>query len=311
MTPLRMHADEIPIDVGLVRQLLTAQFPQWADLPLSLVPSAGTDNAIYRLGADKAVRLPRIHWATGQIAKERTWLPRLAPHLPVQLPVQLAIGEPDAGYPYQWAVYAWLPGAHATSATIPDLPAVAHDLARFITALQQIDAAGGPPAVEHGLRGVPLALRDAGTRAAIALCASFANAAMGKLIDAAAATRVWEAALQAPAWAGPPVWFHGDLLPGNLLVNDGRLSAVIDWSGLGVGDPACDVMCAWGLFTGESRAVFRAALGVDDATWDRARGQALSQAVIFVPYYLETNPVGVASARRMIAEVLADEEPTV
>lgn len=112
--------------------------------------------------------------------------------------------------------------------------------------------------------------------------------------------------LGAPEWEREPVWFHGDLLPGNLLVVDGRLSAVIDWSGLGVGDPACDLMCAWALFSGESRAARNAALGVDDATWARARGQALSQAVIFVPYYLHANPVGVASARRMIAEVLAD-----
>lgn len=220
MTTGRLHADEIPTDVDLVRRLLAAQFPQWADLPLAPVPSAGTDNAIYRLGADMAVRLPRIHWATGQIAKEWVWLPRLAPHLPVQLPVQLATGAPDAGYPYQWAVYAWLPGEHATSAFMPDPYVIARELAQCILALQRIDPAGGPPAVEHGLRGVPLALRDAGTRAAIA--------AMGGMLDAAAAMRVWEAALRAPAWAGPPVWFHGDLLPGNLLIRDGRLSAVFD-----------------------------------------------------------------------------------
>lgn len=297
-----MHADEIATDVGLVRRLLAAQFPRWAGLPLAAVPSAGTDNAIYRLGDDLAVRLPRIHWATGQVPKERAWLPKLAPLLPLQLPEQLAVGEPDAGYPYQWAVYRWLTGEHATSAPLADPRQMAHDLARFIIALQQIDPAGGPPAAEHNLRGAPLALRNVATRAGIA--------AMGDLIDANLAIEVWEAALRAPAWQRAPVWFHGDLLPGNLLVLDGRLSAVIDWSGLGVGDPACDLMCAWALFSGESREVFRAALGVDNATWARARGQALSQAVIFVPYYLHTNPVGVTSARRMIAEVLADERPT-
>jgi aminoglycoside phosphotransferase (APT) family kinase protein len=297
-----MHIDEVPTDSGLVRRLLAAQFPQWADLPLAPVPSAGTDNAIYRLGDDLAVRLPRIHWATGQVAKERAWLPKLAPLLPLQLPVQLAVGEPGAAYPYQWAIYRWLPGEHATSAPLADPPLAARDLAAFILALQQIDPTGGPLATEHNLRGVPLALRDAATRAAIA--------AMGNLVDAELATRVWEAALRAPPWEREPVWFHGDLLPGNLLVVDGRLSAVIDWSGLGVGDPACDLMCAWALFSGESREAFRAALGVDDATWDRARGQALSQAVIFVPYYLHTNPVGVASARRMITALLADYQRT-
>jgi aminoglycoside phosphotransferase (APT) family kinase protein len=294
----KMHADEIPTDSGLVRRLLAAQFPHWADLPITSVPSAGTDNAIYRLGQDKAVRLPRIHWASGQIAKERVWLPRLAPHLPLQLPRQLAIGVPDSGYPYDWAVYAWLEGESATQAVIDDLVQVARELAQFISALRALDPAGGPPALAHQLRGVPLALRDAPTRAGIA--------AMGSLIDTTAATRVWEAALAAPDWDAAPIWFHGDLLPGNLLLQQGRLSAVIDWSGLGIGDPACDLMCAWALFSGDSRAVFRAALEVDDATWTRARGQALSQAVIFVPYYLTSNPVGVASARRMIAAVLAD-----
>jgi aminoglycoside phosphotransferase (APT) family kinase protein len=283
MTGTRMHADEVPTDVGLVRRLLAAQFPQWASLPITPVPSAGTDNAIYRLGEDKALRLPRIHWATGQIAKERTWLPRLAPHLTLELPDQLAVGAPDAGYPYEWGVYRWLAGGSAADACIASLDEAAVALARFITALQRLDPTGGPAAVEHRLRGAPLHLRDEGTRAAIALRAGFANAAMGAMVDADAALRVWEEVLRAPEWDRSPVWFHGDLLPGNLLVAEGRLSAVIDWSGLGVGDPACDLMCAWALFSGPSRQTFRDALAVDDATWARARGQALSQAVIFIP----------------------------
>lgn len=298
MTGTRMHADEVPTDVGLVRRLLAAQFPQWAGLPITPVPSGGTDNAIYRLGEDKAVRLPRIHWATGQIAKERTWLPRLAPYLTLELPAQLVVGVPDAGYPYEWGVYRWLAGESVADAPIVSLDETAVALARFITALQRLDPTGGPVAVEHRLRGAPLHLRDEGTRAAIA--------AMGAMIDADAALRVWDEALRAPEWDRPPAWFHGDLLPGNLLLTEGRLSAVIDWSGLGVGDPACDLMCAWGLFSGPSRRTFRDALAVDDATWARARGQALSQAVIFIPYYLHTNPVGVAGAQRMLREVLAD-----
>jgi aminoglycoside phosphotransferase (APT) family kinase protein len=298
MTGARMLADEVPTDVGLVRRLLAAQFPQWADLPITPVPSAGTDNAIYRLGEDKAVRLPRIHWATGQIAKELRWLPGLAPYLPLELPVQLAVGTPHAGYPYAWGVYRWLAGESAADAPIASLEETAVALARFITALQRLDPTGGLAAVEHGLRGAPLHLRDDGTRVAIT--------AMGAMLDADAALRVWEEALRAPEWDRPPVWFHGDLLPGNLLVTAGRLSAVIDWSGLGVGDPACDLMCAWALFSGPSRQTFRDALAVDDATWARARGQALSQAVIFIPYYLHTNPVGVARAQRMLREVLSE-----
>jgi aminoglycoside phosphotransferase (APT) family kinase protein len=297
----RMHADEVETDASLVRRLLAAQFPRWAGLPVEPVPSAGTDNALYRLGADMVVRLPRVAGATGQVEKDRHWLPRLAPRLPLAVPVLLAEGKPAGGYPFPWSVYRWLRGEDATeSGRISDLRRAAEDLARFVAALQDIDPTGGPPAAEHGLRGVPLATRDAETRGAIS--------ALRGLIDADAATAAWEAALQAPGWGRPPVWFHGDLLPGNLLVQRGRLSAVIDFSGLGVGDPACDLMVAWSLFTGESREAFRAALGVDDATWARGRGHALSWALIFIPYYLETNPVGVAGARRAVEEVLADHE---
>lgn len=294
----RMHVNEVDTNVDLVQRLLAAQFPRWADLPLVPVPSSGTDNALYRLGADFVVRLPRIEWATGQIEKERVWLPRLAPRLPLQLPEQVAIGSPGEGYPWQWAIYRWLPGQSATLATLADPVEAARDLARFVSALQGLDPGGGPDAGAHGLRGRPLRVRDAETRRCIAELA-------GEL-DTAAALRVWEAALAAPDWGRSPVWFHGDLLPGNVLVDHGRASAVIDFSGLGVGDPAPDLMIAWGLFTGESRAAFRAALQVDDATWARGRGHALAQAVIFIPYYVDTNPVGVANARRQIAEVLAE-----
>ncbi len=293
-----MHADEVDTDASLVGRLLAAQFPQWAGLPIAPVSSAGTDNAIYRLGDDMAVRLPRIHWAVGQVDKEHEWLPRLGPFLPLAISVPLAKGQPGEGYPWHWSVYQWLKGENATIDLIADPRQAAIDLAQFITALQRIDTTGGPRAVDHNLRGVPLADRDARTREAIA--------ALHGMIDADAATTVWEAALQAPEWNRAPVWFHGDLLPGNLLFEQGRLSAVIDFGGLGVGDPACDLMIAWGLFSGESRDVFRAALAVDDATWARGRGHALSQAVIFIPYYLDTNPVGVSNARRMIDAVLAD-----
>ena len=172
-------------------------------------------------------------------------------------------------------MHRWLDGESAIFERLVDPCQAARDLAHFITALQGIDTTGGPQAVEHKLRGRPLALRDTQTREAIA--------AMQGMIDTDALTRIWEAALQAPEWDREPVWFHGDLLPGNVLVEQGRLSAVIDFSGLGVGDPACDLMIAWGLFRGESRKVFRAALAVDDATWARGRGQALSQAAIFIP----------------------------
>ena len=293
MTADKMHVGEVDIDASLVRRLLAVQFPQWADLPIEPVPSAGTDNALYRLGHDMAVRLPRIHWAAG-VDKEHEWLPKLAPFLPLAIPVPLAKGNPGEGYPWHWSVYRWLEGENASIERIVDLRQAATDLAQFIVALQQIEPAGGPPA----RRGVPLARRDQPTREAIA--------ALRGTLDVDAVTAAWDVALEAPAWQGPPVWVHGDLLPGNLLVKQGRLSAVIDFAGLGVGDPACDLMIAWNLFTAETRGAFRAALAVDDATWARGRGWALSQALIFIPYYLDTNPAGVAVARRTINEVLAD-----
>lgn len=295
----KMHADEVDTDVSLVRRLLAAQFPRWAHLPIEPVPSAGTDHAIYRLGEEMAVRLPRIQRATGQVEKERRWLPRLAPHLPLAVPVPLARGSPAEGYPWHWAVSSWLAGETATIGRIADLRRAAADLVQFIAALQRIDPTGGPPAGAHNFfRGVPLAERDAGVRAAIA--------ALDSMLDTDAVTAAWEAALRAPVWQGPSVWIHGDLSPGNLLVERGRLSGVIDFGGLGVGDPACDLMIAWTLFSGESREAFRTALAVDGATWARGRGWALSWALIFIPYYVDTNPVGVANARRTIDEVLAD-----
>ena len=299
MSARKMHADEVDIDASLVRRLLAAQFPHWANLPIEPVRSAGTDNAIYRLGDDMAVRLPRIHWATQQAEKERQWLPRLAPHLPLAIPVPLAMGEPAEGYPWRWSVYRWLSGENAAGGRIADLRLAAVDMAQFIAALRRIDATGGPrPGTYNSGRGVPLAERDAETRAAIA--------SLGGLIDAGAVTAAWDAALRAPAWDGPLVWIHGDLQAGNLLVEQGRLSAVIDFGCLGAGDPACDLSIAWTLFSGASRDAFRAALAVDDAAWARGRGWALSVALIALPYYLETNPVIVAASRHAIEEVLAD-----
>lgn len=291
-----MHADEIAIDAPLVRRLLAAQFPDWADLPVERVPSAGTDNAIYRLGDGMAVRLPRIQWATGQVEREHRWLPQLAPQLPLDIPTQLAMGTPAEGYPWNWSVYRWLEGENATRDRIVDLGQAAADLARFIAALQRIDPTGGPR--EGRSRGVPLAERDGATRDAIA--------ALQGMLDTGAVTSLWEEALRAPVWRGPGVWLHGDLNEGNLLAREGRLSAVIDFGTMAVGDPACDLMVAWTLLTAETRDVFRAALQFDDATWLRGRGWALSWALIVLPYYKDTNPGLCRIAEYTIGEVLAD-----
>jgi aminoglycoside phosphotransferase (APT) family kinase protein len=295
----KMHLDEVDTDVSLVSRLLATQFPHWANLPIEPVPSAGTDNALYRLGDDMSVRLPRIHWATGQVDKEHRWLPRLAPFLPLAIPVPLAKGEPGEDYPWHWSVHRWLEGENATVERVADPLRAATDLARFVAALQRIDATEGPsPGSHNSFRGVPLAMRDAQTRAAIA--------SLNGTLDTDAATTVWDASLDVPAWHGSPVWIHGDLHAGNLLVARGRLSAVIDFGCLGVGDPACDVMSAWSFLTADSRDAFRAALPVDDATWRRGRGWALSFGLIALPYYEHTNPVFAGIARHAVAEALSD-----
>ncbi|MGA7730583.1 MAG: aminoglycoside phosphotransferase family protein [Chloroflexia bacterium] len=296
----KMHVGEVDTDVSLVGRLLAAQFPHWADMPIEPVPSAGTDNAIYRLGDDMAVRLPRIDWAIEQVHKEHEWLPRLAPLLPLDIPVPLAKGAPGDDYPWHWSVYRWLEGEEATAETIADIRQAATDIAQFILSLQRIDTTGGPTPGPHNFgRGVPLATRDARTREGIA--------SLSTMFDADALIEAWEVALQAPVWQGPPIWIHGDLKPGNLLVQQGRLSAVIDFGGLNVGDPACDLIIAWNLFSAETRDVFRAALAVDDATWARGRGWALSIGLIALPYYQITNPVLAEISRRSIAEVLTDD----
>ncbi len=301
MSTSKMHVDEIDTSASLVFRLLITQFPQWANLPIEPVHSAGTGNALYRLGDDMVVRLPRIPSAVSQVDKEQKWLPRLAPLLPLNIPVPLAMGKPGDGYPWHWSVYRWLEGEDATAESIANPYQAATDLAQFIAALQQIEAADGPPPGQHNFyRGVPLEMRDQETRDAIT--------ALHGVLDIDRVTAVWDAAITVPAWKGAPVWLHGDLHAANLLVQQGRLSAVIDFGGLGVGDPACDVMAAWLFLSAENRSVFRAALQVDDATWARARGWALSVGLIALPYYQTTNPILAGIARRAINQTLADHE---
>src|SRR5215211_2001773 len=295
-----MHADEVDTDPALVRRLLAAQFADWADLPIEPVEPRGTDNALYRVGEDMVARLPRRPGTDVTLEKERAWLPGLAPFLPLAVPLPLAEGAPAAGYPYTWSIYSWLDGNTAVAEPIVDLGRAARDLAQFLRALQAIDAAEGPPPGGHNFgRGEALRHRDAAVRASMD--------ALRNELDAASLTARWEDALGAPEWEAPPVWIHGDLDARNLLVEHGRLSGVVDWGCLGVGDPACDVMVAWKLLSPEGRDVFRTALCVDDETWTRARGWALSQAVGALSHYTpETNAVLVQEARRWLSEVLAE-----
>ena len=280
------------MDEALVRRLLVQQMPQLAALPLTIVEPWGTDNAIWRLGADLVVRLPRIHWAAGQIAREAMWLPRLAPYVPVALPEPVAVGESADGYPYPWAVHRWIPGEGAALARLDDPFRFAVDLAEVILKLQTAPTDGAPSANN---RARALHEYDESTRGAIDRASN--------LIDAAAALAVWEEALSAPPHEGPSVWVQGDL-EGNCLVRDGRLCGIVDWGSACIGDPAVDVQVVWSpLFNDGSRAAFLDALGVDAAALARSRGTAINQACAALPYYLNTYPLIVERSWSKLASL--------
>jgi len=289
-----MHRDAITADV--VARLVAEQFPRWAGLPVVPVAESGWDNRTFRLGDALLARLPTAEGYVAAVAKEHTWLPRLAPHLPLPVPVPVALGSPGAGYPWPWSVRRWLDGRPAADDRIADPVAFARDLARFLVALWGVDAAGGPAAGAHSFhRGGALAVYDEETRAALD--------ALGSTVDPAA-LQMWDDALAA-TWTGPPVWFHGDVAEGNLLVDAaGRLAAVIDFGTSGVGDPACDLVIAWTLFEGASRAAFVAGVDQDPGTWARARGWALWKALITVAAP-DAAPRHVTGARRTLARLLA------
>jgi aminoglycoside phosphotransferase (APT) family kinase protein len=268
----RMHADEREVDEALVRRLLTEQFPQWADRPLRRVEHPGTENAVFRLGDGLALRLVRQHGTTDSGGKEFEWLPRLAPQLPLEIPIPVARGRPTADYPGSWDIHTWVEGDTATVEEIDAIQA-ANDLAAFVAALRVVDPTGAPPG-----RGIPLGERDHEFRYWLA-----------RFDGDPAVAEEWERALAAPPWNGPPVWHHGDLDVRNWLVRNGRICGVIDWGSMGVGDPACDVMVAWKLHSAAARDAFRNALHVDKATWQRARGWAVSQAVAALAYYTPEN----------------------
>jgi aminoglycoside phosphotransferase (APT) family kinase protein len=260
------------IDAELVRRLLAQQFPQWADLPVTPVKVDGWDNRTYRLGSGLTARLPTHSSYVAAVDKEHQWLPVLGPQLPVEIPEAVAKGAPGEGYPYPWAIRRWIPGETASAESIADLDEFARSIAAFILALQGVDATGGPLAGAHSFhRGGPPEYYHDETLEALAV--------LKGRIDTDLAREVWDAAL-ATSWDRPPVWFHGDIANGNLLVQDGRLSAVIDFGTSGVGDPACDLVIAYTFFSGSSRAAFRDAVDHDPGTWARARGWALWKALI-------------------------------
>ncbi|WP_327191390.1 aminoglycoside phosphotransferase family protein [Streptomyces xinghaiensis] len=298
MSTAQTHPGTRPVDDALVRRLVAGQFPRWAGLPVRRVPSGGTVNAMFRLGDGMVVRLPMTEGGAADVSLEQEWLPRLAPQLPTAVPGVLGAGRPAEGYPWPWSVYRWLEGRNPEPEALSDPVRLAGDLAGFVAAMRSIPV---PPGVPRAHRGGPVASLDTETRAAIGRLRGIPQEG----VDCDAVTAVWEDALRAPGWGGPPVWLHADLMPGNLLVDGGgRLTAVIDFGCTGTGDPACDLFPAWNLLPAGAREVFRETLGADDASWRRGRGRTLSQAVIALPYYRKTNPAMARNARHVIRAVL-------
>lgn len=296
MIPFDPGVERPEIAVDLVAALIDEQYPLWRGLPVTPVAQSGWDNKTFRLGDDLLVRLPSNASYAGAVAKER-WLPILAPAVPLPIPTPLGAGRPGCGYPWPWSVYRWIEGEPTTESNVGDMPRYAGALAQFLKALRTADARGGPTPGRHNwFRGGPPAHYDEEARRGIA--------ALGDHVDSGLAAEIWEAATAGPLWA--PVWFHGDVAPGNLLVRDGRLAAVIDFGACGIGDPACDLTIAWTLFDGEARETFREAIGGDPGLWARARGWALWKALLVAVLGGQTNAPEARLSQRTLERVFDD-----
>ena len=286
------------IDEDLVRSLVASQFPEYTHLPVAQVLPGGNDNRTFRLGDELSARLPSAEGYVAGVAKEQRWLPYLAPHLPLPIPNPVGQGRPELGFPWPWTINRWMPGADALTARGLDKARFATDVGRFLAALQRVDATEGPLAGEHSFfRGASLMHYDEETRSCLGLLADDLGAEV-----ISAAERVWDDAT-ATEWDRAPVWFHGDIAPGNLLVEEGELCAVIDFGTSGVGDPACDLVLAWTFLDAAERALFSAEVELDDATWARARGWALWKALLMAVAQGREEPENY----RVIREVLGSK----
>lgn len=274
-----MHEGEIVVTAAWASQLVRAQFPHWDGLPLRPLPTGGSDNVMIRLGENLVLRFPRVARAVASLEVEARWLGWLAGAVPVQVPEVVERGAPGDGYPFPWLVLRWIAGEDALRAPVQDKLAAAQVLAGLVGSLQSLPVPGGAPRKGEGQQ---LRSRDAFLREMVARITDEA--------DPAQVLRQWEAALALPTWEGPPVLVHADLHPLNLLTREGSLTAVIDWSGFGAGDPALDLICGWTVLGRTSRELFRQSLDVDDTTWARGHALAFSKAVMAVPYYRTSNP---------------------
>ena len=260
------------------------------------VAQQGWDNFTFRLESELAVRLPSAEAYVAAVAKEERVLPLLAGRLTHAVPESVAVGQPGPLYPFPWSVRRWLHGETLSAKPLSDREGLAHDLGRLLAALRTVPAGQGPAAGRHSFfRGCHPSVYGDQVQGALEL--------LPETVDAGACREIWREAT-ATAWAFEPVWFHGDVAAGNLVLQEGRLSAVIDFGTCGVGDPACDLVMAWTYFSGEERRTFRRAVDLPDDSWRRARGWALWKALVTLTGLSGPDLQGVQ--RRTLAEVLSD-----
>jgi aminoglycoside phosphotransferase (APT) family kinase protein len=291
--------DRLSLDVETVHRLVADQFPQWSHLPITPIATPGWDNITFHLADDMVVRLPSAAEYALAVEKEHRWLPELAKQLPIPIPSPLARGLPGSGYPYHWSVYRWLAGEPAAPSALTDPLGLAADVTDFLEALRRIDTTGGPqPGVHNWFRGATLRTYDATARGALVELRGH--------IDVDLAAAAWDEALAAP-WDGVDMWFHGDLAPGNLLVERGRLGAVIDFGTCGVGDPSCDLAVAWTLLDLPGRQLLGNRLGVDSPTWSRGRGWALWKSLRNLANALEDRDERAEAEARLVVDAILDD----
>ena len=293
-----MISDALNIDLNLVRRLIASQFPSWSDLPITEVLPNGWDNRTFRLGDRMSIRLPSAERYAAQVDREHRWLPVLSDKLPLPIPTPLAIGKPDDSYPYKWSIYGWIDGDTAIPERIDNMPMFASALSEFLVALRSIDTSGAP-GPGAGYRGGDLGIYNDQTRRAIEMMGAESN------LDRELLTDIWDTAL-ASKWNKPPVWIHGDVSSGNILVKDGTISAVIDFGSTAVGDPACDLSIAWTMFDEKSRDTFRNGMDLDEVTWARGKGWTLWKALIILSGISETNTVEGERSRQTLDRILND-----
>ena len=288
---------DVTIDSSLVLALLQEQQPDLVHLPLIEI-GEGWDNKLFRLGDELIVRVPRRAASAALIELEQHWLPRLARRLPLPVPVPLRVGHPGSGFPWSWSVVPWFPGQSALLESVEDPATAAVVLRRFLHALHEPAPANAP---RNPWRSVPLRVRAKTLRAHLDQTAG--------LVDRLAVFELWERVLSTPPWSRAPAWIHGDLHAGNLVVSDGRLSAVIDFGDLCAGDPATDLAVGWMLLPPSVRSIFRSARGecprVDDDTWMRARGWALTLGLAYLAAGRDDERMG-ALGRATIEAALND-----